>query len=172
MLRRLRGLFERYCAQNLLIERAGPALPARGEVTRIARRGNRLEVSGWTQADRVTLECGEERVSTVPRADVPPDPRGGFFALDLPVAQGALRLHLGEGGDPAIPLTGISPRAYGRARRALLPGFASRLVRAVPLVVKWMRSRDPALRPRIPRGTRLLGAAFRPTPARCAFRPC
>jgi GT2 family glycosyltransferase/glycosyltransferase involved in cell wall biosynthesis len=178
VLRRLRGLFERYCAQNLLIECPGTILGADdarwGEVTCIARRGNRLEVTGWAQAAQVTLQYGEDHVTTATRPDPQIEAPGGRFALDLPAADGALQLVLADPEAPVFKLPQIAPRAYRQARRRLQPEFAMRLIQAMPLVMKWAFSKDPALRPQIraalgfwvlPAARRMRGDLFVPAAA-------
>ncbi|MBN7787211.1 glycosyltransferase [Ponticoccus gilvus] len=155
MLRRLRGVFDRYCAQSLLIERPGRRLddPAGGAswgaVESLARRGNRIEVTGWVRSPGLRLVAGEEEtavtVSPAPGIAAP----GGRFRLDIPASTGPLALHLSDRAAPVFDLPGIPARAVARARRALLPCFGLRLLRATPLILAWVRRRDPALRPRI-----------------------
>ena len=155
MWRRLRGLFLRYCAQNLVIVRRGFVLEAQyrnlGRVTRIARRGNRLEVAGYVCAPAVTLHWGEDHATAPTRAAPLCDADGRSFLVDLPVVQADAPLSLSLAGSaaPAFELPQISKRSYVWAQLQLLPGFVWRLMRALPLILQWARSKDPALRPQI-----------------------
>ena len=87
--RRFDRLFDRYCAQNLVVMLPGRPLQSGGhvvgEVAYIARLGNRLEVAGQICADvqQVSLRCGDDLVTTVPRpAHAGEEPR--HFTLNLP----------------------------------------------------------------------------------------
>lgn len=152
--RRFDRLFDRYCAQNLVVMLPGRPLQSGGhvvgEVAYIARLGNRLEVAGQICADvqQVSLRCGEDLVTTVPRpAHAGEEPR--HFTLNLPVGEGALELQLIGLDGPPFALPQVSNRAYLAARRRLMPRFLARLIRAMPLILQWALRRDPALRPRI-----------------------
>jgi len=163
MLHRLSRLFSRFCAQNLLLAQPGPVLAQKGkvhgEVSQIARRGNRLEVEGRAAAAQVILHCGEERVAGILRAnpktpDIPDSFRPDSFWLSLPYANGPFRLELvgAEFGGPTsavFDLPGFSRARQVRARWSLLIPFAAGLLRATPLIVLWALRHDPALRPRI-----------------------
>jgi len=155
MWRRLRGLFMRYCAQNLVIVQPGFVLEAQdgclGRVTQIARRGNRLEVTGHADSPSVTLHWGEDRATVDTRTDPQSGADTRTFCVDLPVGQAGVRLSLSLAGEsaPEFALPQIATSRYVLAQMRLLPGFVWRLMRAVPLVVRWTRSKDPALRPQI-----------------------
>ncbi|TMM49393.1 glycosyltransferase [Sulfitobacter sabulilitoris] len=152
-MRRLLGLFDRYCAQNLFMRLPGFPLEVSGavvgEVTQIARRGNRLEITGAAQAGRVTLHCGEDRVSTVPRRDPARPDAAGRFVLDLPVSDGALQLSLDRTDAHVFALPRFPARAYRVSRWRLVPRFGLGLLRASPLILLWAVKKTPALRPRI-----------------------
>ncbi|SLN69948.1 putative glycosyl transferase [Roseovarius gaetbuli] len=160
MLRRLHGLFKRYCAQNLEIRQTGCTLKIQGKtwgaVTGVSRLGNRLEVTGWAYAPAVELHCGQESVraaTSVPKqhsGDHCGGPEARVFNLDMPVgAVPEVQLSLEGSQSHVFDLPVIAPSAVTLAKARLLPKFAWRLVTAVPLVGRWAYSRDPALRPRI-----------------------
>lgn len=158
MIRRIGRLFDRYAARHLWLAVPGPALPGGGRVDHVARRGNRLEVAGSASARAVTLVCGAERLSQALQGGDGPV----AFALDLPWAAGPLALELDPGNGAAVQRVALPGLARGRLRRArlaLLPGFGRGMLRALPPALRWMLSRDPALRRQVRDALGLAGAA-------------
>lgn len=169
MPRRLAGLFTRYAAQHLDQAAPGPAIrddtgAMAGNIDRLHLTGTRLTVEGWADARRLTLVAGDRRASTeptLPRPDVAAatghtGELGFFLALPRPAA-GAHPLLIAEpaAGAPIalpLPLSGS-----GRARRALLAGFARRLAGALPAVLLWRLTRRPRWRAAVKRRLGLTG---------------
>ncbi|MFC7704766.1 glycosyltransferase [Plastorhodobacter daqingensis] len=170
MILRLVRLFRRYAALHLELERAGPAVCDAagrriGQVERVRIARGRLCVSGWALAARVRLEHGGAAAETSPqilRDDVVAHPgleaaRG--FELSLPAATGPAVLSVEGTGDLhrfRLGLPGPLRRSAARLRLALT--FLRDLAHALPLILRWWRRRDPALRPRIRAALRLEAA--------------
>lgn len=172
-MRRLFALFVRYCASNLSLSQPGPVLRDRrgdraGRVEELAVRGNRIVVTGWAAAGTAITLADDEGHRTGARADLPspegaPEGAGGF-SVSLPYQPRALWLDLGSGAEAVrTPLVLPGRLATGAARAALLPGFAMRMLGAVPLFWRWWKSGDPALRTAL-RGALGLDAPTVPQP--------
>lgn len=163
MWHRLLRLFDRYCARYLVV--CGPRIALRGDAggwVQLIRRGNRLELVGQsvtgvqTQARQgpaqlpLILICGEDRLACNLHRDPPGTSLSGRVLLDLPFSPLPLQLcQEPPAGTLTQALPPLSVWAIRRARAALLPGFGLRLLRALPLVLRWRISRDLALRPQI-----------------------
>ena len=148
MISRLRSLFKRYADHHLetestsqqLLNDAGEML---GNLDIVRRKGNRIEVAGWTLADRVVAQLGEASTAIRPslkREDVA-NALGVSadvgFTISLPVADGAMQLRLTKGSlqtDIDVPLPddrALRGRARGKAlRRAVRGHLPDRIDRA------------------------------------------
>ncbi|SIS59542.1 glycosyltransferase [Phaeovulum vinaykumarii] len=149
MIPRLQGLFARYLAQNLHLSCPGPALGDRGQVAAVALRGSRLWISGWLMPGNWQLCDADGPVLPIPLDMAAPDgtPAGARgFSVSVPDGTGPLVL---TDGVVRAPIAGPSEKLRRRARRALMPRFALCLARATPLVLRFLKSHDPSLRPRI-----------------------
>jgi O-antigen biosynthesis protein len=175
MLKRLSALFRRYAATHLEIEGAGFPLSDEtgrriGNLDRTRLRGAWLEVTGWAEADRVSLCAGSARASVRPglvRADVARDrgiaPEVGFELSILRTQTGSTQgavLLVQAGTAPEDPLAFVIPMpASPGARFVLGLRFLAALARCLPAAVGWKVTRDPRHRARI---KRLLGLVTTP----------
>lgn len=160
-----------------------------GHVDRITHFPNGLRVEGWLEGERITLSASGRIVESTPnllRADVA-EARGNSqnpqcgFDLTLPGNVGAASLAMVTAAGTLIhTIPAPDPRALRRARRALVPGFARRLLRATPRILRALRgdlSQRGALRqnlgltPRSPAPARLDPRYFTPPPQAQAANP-
>ncbi len=160
---RLRQLFRRYAAQHQSIQSPGYTL--RDETGRVVGcleeieiRHNRLWVAGWILAEQVALVSEAERDEVVPNLSRPDmvqakmwDVHGNAgFRLDLGMAEtGAMLCARIDGTLYNYPIPDPQPKTLRNARRRLLFGFAMRVARAVPSILRWRVTRDPAQKARI-----------------------
>ena len=148
ILYRVTRLYQRFRAQNLLL--CGP-LPAAGaarlgRVTRYVQSGNRLHVEGVSSAQTVSLHCGPDSVSQRPAGGS--STAENRFALDIPMASGALSLRFDAPGEQPEILPLLPPASAARrwAEAKLVVQLLRRLFSALPLIWRWRQTRDPALR--------------------------
>ncbi len=156
MLRRAARLFRRYAELHIVREWRGIPLqgsggPVRGYIDRLRTGDGRVQVVAWTDAAHVTLMRGADQAEThpdIPRPDTPEGGRG--FEVDLPLGEGPLRLVLRDGGARTeVPLPDLRGPVPLRERLRVAVAFVRDLMRAAPLILRWLFSRDPGLRPRI-----------------------
>ncbi|MFD1912948.1 glycosyltransferase [Halodurantibacterium flavum] len=164
-MQRLGRLFERYSDAHLVRGRRNVPILTKGRligyVERLEARGVQRRLQGWTIAEEIRTDAG--RPGIIPqtlREDVRARHGIDARAFDLTMS-GEEGLHLlcdGEWHPVAMP-----PLPRRRLARALLAlRFAADLTRALPLIARWRRTRDPALRRAV--RDRLLG----PQPGRGA----
>lgn len=164
-LTRMRALsgrvFDRYVHRHLHL--TGPGFPltdpngqAIGHVDRLQRRGDRLSVIGWVQADRVLLEGEHDHVVTRPkilRADVSAAlgiPEDVGFELDLLIDNGPVQLVVEHGGERyPHPVPPFPEEDVAQARKALARSFKRVLWSVAPDIWRWGRRGDPIARARI-----------------------
>ena len=153
MIRRLHALYLRYAAVHSGRLRGvplGPVWRRIGQVERVVRRGDKVEVSGWVDAEGVTLRWNGGAESTKPdilRPDVKlrrggPSDQG--FSLSVPASARALRLELVTRGCAglAVPIPHPTDPPDGRARRRFHRAFIRDLYRALPALVRYFRHPD------------------------------
>lgn len=168
MLQRLKGLFHRYADRHLTLDLPGFALdpsaqtPPLGHVDLVAVRGNRLRVSGWTTADRITLRWqngADSRAPHIPREDVATAlglSRFTGFELDAPLGAFPYDLVVERaGGRIDLPLSSLTLEAVVKARKRLRGRFLLKLVSITPLLARYALRRDAATRDRIKRALSL-----------------
>lgn len=166
---RLAGLFARYCATHLVV--AGQATPLLGEngqslghVDRVSLQGPRILVDGWADCEYVILShAGGVRqvTTTLPRQDVArafPELTMATpgFSIDLPRGEGVVVLTVVRGMQHMIytlPLPNSGK--IRRARLQLLLPFLRDLTLAVPAILRWFITKDPAARACLKRHLRL-----------------
>ncbi|QFT61376.1 glycosyltransferase [Roseivivax sp. THAF30] len=163
MLRRLAALFDLYAARQLQASCDGPAIHDRGgtrvgHVDRIAYADGRLVVEGWVAAEAVRLVHGAASVScpaTLQRADVAASGLSGAgFCLSVPAMPGNLRRSAPPGlifetGGLEAGINNLSLPRPPLGRWHLVPGFALRLLRAMPAAIGWRLTRNPHQRARV-----------------------
>lgn len=149
MYHRLKGLFFRYISTRVIAERAGSTLRDSddyvvGAVEHISVTGNRLVVTGWAATPRVVLEndiAQAEAICDVPDflQDAPATPTYPF-EIDVPLGGTPARLRV----DGALMTEGFVIDGFhrGELRRGYLNHgtiFAWRVVKTLPLYIKWRR---------------------------------
>ncbi len=167
MLRRLRSLHARYAAAHMDITLPGRVIADRdgqtvGYVDALRLQGGRLQVTGWARAARLRLVLAGAEAETAPslrREDV-------ASALGLPATLGfelsvPATLETFADSDPpglvvtplpdAVPVDPVSlPVALpARSRARLRLAFLRDLGLALPALLGWALTRDPAHRARI-----------------------
>ena len=166
---RLAALFARYCHVHLRV-RADP-MPLLGSnghrlgnVDRISLHGLRLTVEGWADCDQITLcHAGEtlQGFARLNRSDVTAiysDLRSENpgFAIDLPHGEGPVMLRLKHGPDQLVyHLPTPNQNAIRRARARLVLPFLRDLTYAMPAILHWLATHDPADRARLKHHLRL-----------------
>lgn len=155
MLSRATGLFRRYLAQHLCLARRGPDLRAAGLAA-----SSRLQLTP-SHLRLIVLpdRAGPEAEFWLVDADgfrsrlmlEPPAPHDApQLSVSVPRRAGLWRLEEAHSGASAtVSLPGGMVETL--AALALLPRFARGVLRALPLILTWQRSGDPALRPAIRR---------------------
>ncbi len=153
MIRRLHALYLRYAAVHAGRLRSvplGPFWRRSGQVERVVRRGDKVEISGWANAEGVVLRWSGSKRSVkpdVPRPDVKAR-RGGppnqGFAFAIPATARELRLETIHGDN--VRHSAIIPHpsepVSSRGRRRLQRAFLRDLYRAVPALLRYLRSPD------------------------------
>jgi GT2 family glycosyltransferase len=158
---RLHALYLRYAARHA--DRLGGfSLPRAGRrrlghVEAIRRANGATRVIGWTTAPslRLTWPGGAAEVKpAIQRPDVVR--RFGYdlqcgFEIEAPEGQRPLILHVptGSGADLALRVPHPSDPPNPAARRQLRRAFAIDLIRALPAMMRWSLTHDPAARTRI-----------------------
>jgi GT2 family glycosyltransferase len=156
-------LFRYYAREHLslaargfpLVDETGRRL---GVVDRIGLLRNRIEIEGWTEADRVTVLSGGDRHSVVPalkRADVTaaqPElrtPTPGF-RLDLPCASDQIHIAVQLGARSCIYVVEPFPASVRkRAALRLLPRYLAALAAGLPAYLHWRFTGSAAARARL-----------------------
>ena len=166
---RLAAVFARYCAVHLTLTRSGAPLTdmsgaVLGHIDRITLRGPQINIEGWAAADNLVLcHAGQtqDRMPNLPRVDVAtayPDlrlPNPGF-CITLPKGDGGATLTLIRQGVHFVhPVPMPDARQIRRAQAALLVPFIRDLILAVPVLLHWLATRDPADRGRMKQRLRL-----------------
>lgn len=160
MLSRTKQLFLRYCHQHLELRRTGRSLynvsgRQTGHVDVIHLKRNRLEVHGWSEADKVVLRLGTGCAATKPtleRVDVAKSRQNGSsanvgFSLTIPMAGGRSHLVCQSGSEHYIlELPTFSPTEIRLARLRLMPRFAFDILRALPSLARWALFSDHSAR--------------------------
>lgn len=147
MLRRVRILFGRYADRHLHLRAPGRMLPDPwGRIDQITLHQSRFIVEGQAAVDQAVLEHGGGRAVVRPVNGG----EGPSYRLDLPFEPGPARLVLRRGeAVQEVDLGGFAPLRVGLGRAALLPGFVGAGLRALPAVIRWFQSHDPAARAQV-----------------------
>lgn len=147
MLRRLYLIFLRYAEHNLSLDRPGGPIRDEtgadfGRIERIALRGNRLIVEGWSEAARIGLVLNRTRLWTVPELTQPgSDARG--FTLDIPFEIGDPIVQADDGGGAvSCMFAGFSGAQIRRARARLIFPYILALFQLLPTIWQWKRNGD------------------------------
>lgn len=151
MIRRLHALFLRYASVHqgrLRSVPLGPIWRRRGQVERVVRRGDRVEISGWANAPKVRLHWSSgsaEVTPDIPRPDVTAR-RGGpadqGFTFAIPATARDISVDLLRSKDGAYsaaiphPSDPVGPAGQWRLRRA----FLRDMCRAVPALLRYARN--------------------------------
>lgn len=151
MFRRLQALYLRYAAvheDRLRGMALGPIGRRIGQVERVVRRGDRVEIAGWADAARLCLTWPGGEVEITPdihRADVAARfsvrPDTGFtVAVPASAHPLTMRVELANGAPLTVtlshPADPAPPSAHHRLRRA----FVRDLVRAAPALIRYIRT--------------------------------
>jgi O-antigen biosynthesis protein len=171
--RRLTALFARYSAAHLCV--AGRAVPLLGEdaqllghIDRMSIRGQRLVIEGWADAGQIVVShAGERRnlSTTLPRHDVtakfPELARENpGFAVDLPRGEGLVSLTLVRNTHHLVyNVQAPTHLAIRAAQLRLIPPFLRDLAKAIPVILHWFATKDPADRARLKHHLRLTDSA-------------
>lgn len=162
---RLKGLFQRYCDQHLLLDAGGFALSETagnrvpiGYVDSVTLQGPRVRVRGWSTAEAVTLhwQGGQDsRKPHIPREDVAAAHGIGRytgFELEAPLQGFPFELSVRMGGiSRSMPLYPLTLEALRGARRRQKGRFALDLLRCVPALLRYAQSREAAHRATVKR---------------------
>lgn len=150
MLRRLQALYLRYAAvheDRLRGTSLGPIGRRIGQVERVVRRGDQVEVTGWADATDLRLIWPEGEVTftpKIPRGDVAARldgrPDAGFRAV-VPASARPLRLSVAGAARPSLEVAISHPAepAPASAHRRLRRAFVRDLTRAMPAFIRYMR---------------------------------
>ena len=158
---RLYALYKRYTARHadrlggfsLPRDRRAPL----GHVETIRRADGQTRVTGWGAAREIRLSWpgGEARVTpTILRPDVKRRfglPLDCGFEIEAPDGVRPLHLHVprADGAELIVPVPHPTDPPGARALRRLRRAFALDLMRAMPAILRWVITRDPAMRIRI-----------------------
>jgi O-antigen biosynthesis protein len=170
---RLANLFARYCAAHLNVVARGIPLVGQtgatlGFIDRVSLRGQRLIIEGWADAATVTVHHADQKqgvAPNLPRQDVHaayPDVAqlAPGFAVDFAFGSGPVTVTLALGGMHLVyQIEPPNSTAIGRARRALALPFLRDMARALPTVLWWFATKDPACRTRFKHHLRLVTPA-------------
>ena len=155
MIGQVKRLFRRYAARHLSLCKDNlniPILPngqsdetAAGVVTKVELTNNYLNVSGFAQANCVSLENAEAR--RIAHLDWQPHQEAVPFNLRLPCSSGETLVTLGQAPNPAsATLPKFTAFQASLAQLQLLPGFLQCVARATPAAFRWFRHKDPSAR--------------------------
>lgn len=155
MLSRATGLFRRYLAQHLCLVRRGPDLTSAGLAasSRLRLTPSHLHLTvlpdqAPAEAEFWLVDADGFRSRLMPE---PPAPHEApQLAVSVPRRAGMWRLEEAHSGASA-PLSLPGRGSEALAALALMPRFGRGVLRALPLILEWRRSGDPALRPAIRR---------------------
>jgi GT2 family glycosyltransferase len=155
MFRRITGIFQRYLARHLILSRPGPVLlDASGsfvaKVEEITLTAARIRVTCLSEVEELWLEDGL-----------------GYQTCLLPVGadsstplhSGTLRLVAPVSGTVSVRLPVPSTLHRKVAAAKLFPKFMSSVLMAAPDIIKWSRTGDLRLRPKI---RKVLGLSLDP----------
>ena len=169
---RLVALFARYCQAHL--SAAGKPVPLfgsdgqrLGNIDRISLQGLRLKIEGWSDCDQISLSHAGKTSRSISRLHRP-DVTAAFsdlqthkpgFAVDLPRGEGPVVMCLKRGYDQFLyQLPTPDRRTIRRARVRLIMPFLRDLTRALPAILHWLATHDPADRASLKKHLRLTAA--------------
>lgn len=163
MIRRAISLYRRYLGHHLCLTRPGPPIAAPGlsAASRIALTPLHLRVNvvprqACADAEFWLVDADGFRSRLMPEPPAPKDEPE--LTVMVPRRAGGWRLEeASTGATVPLPLPGRGAEIL--AATALVPRFARGALRALPLILRWQRTGDPALRTAIGRA---LGLAFEP----------
>ena len=137
-LTRIWRIFQRYAIGRLQLKLPTGPLKGGGHVDSVIVKGGRLYLEGWGMGDRIGLRQGRATTWAVPHINKPGSSERGF-AVDQPFEPGPFSVLVQQDGTVVeTSFSGVTHWAYGLRRSLLLGPYLVDIIRALPLIWRWL----------------------------------